>query len=302
LSHIFEFVRNILQALGMKREVDIVILSDLHLGTHGCHAAELLDYLKSIQPNTLILNGDIIDMWHFKKSYFPPTHMEVVRRILKMASQGVKVYYLTGNHDDALRSFGEVNFGQVQLRNKLVFNTCGKTYWVFHGDVFDVSIGRGRWLAKVGGKGYDLLIRVNRRINRVRQLLGLRPVSFSAKVKQRVKSAVKHISDFEQTAIDLALEKGYDYVVCGHIHIPQIKTIRNEDGQQVTYLNSGDWVENNTALEFQRGEWSIFKYDADDFAKPNPRLVVRPAKQSFGLNLHEILPELPASKVAFEPL
>lgn len=277
----------------MKRAVDIVVLSDLHLGTYGCHARELLNYLKSIQPRTLVLNGDIIDMWYFKKSYFPKEHFEVIRRLMKMAVSGTKVYYLTGNHDDVLRKFGEMTFGMIQLRNKLVFQVEGKTHWVFHGDVFDASIHRARWLAKLGGEGYDLLIRINRGINRMRRLFGFGPVSFAARVKKGVKGAVKYISDFEDTAIQLAAEKGYDYVVCGHIHRPQMRDVTAENGRTVTYLNSGDWVEHLTALEFSNGAWSIYQYDEAEFGTPSPRLQV-PEKESniYTLRREEVLPEL----------
>ncbi len=276
----------------MKRELDIVILSDLHLGTYGCHAQELLNYLKSIQPRTLVLNGDIIDMWYFKKSYFPKEHFEVIRRLMKMAANGTKVYYLTGNHDDVLRQFGEMAFGMVHLRNKLVFQVDGKTHWVFHGDVFDASIHRARWLAKLGGEGYDMLIRINRFINRWRTFFGLGPTSFAAKVKKGVKGAVKYISDFEDTAIQLAAEKGYDYVICGHIHRPQMRDVVAENGRTVTYLNSGDWVEHLTSLEFNAGKWSIYQYDEHDFAAVNPRLQV-PENESkiYTLERHEVLPE-----------
>jgi len=277
----------------MKRKPDIVVISDLHLGAYGCHARELLNYLKSIEPRTLILNGDIFDIWQFKKSYFPKEHTEVVRRILKMAVNGVKVYYLTGNHDDLLRKFGEMSFGLIHLRNKLVFQVDGKSHWVFHGDVFDASIHRARWLAKLGGHGYDLLIRINRLINASRNLLGLAPVSFAAKVKKSVKGAVKYISDFEETAIQLAAENGYDYVVCGHIHRPQIREITTENGQKVTYLNSGDWVEHLTALEFQHGAWNIYQYNDADFATVSPRLKVAESDlQAVRLQQHEVLPDL----------
>lgn len=276
----------------MKRELDIVVLSDLHLGTYGCHAGELLNYLKSIQPRTLVLNGDIIDMWYFKKSYFPKEHFEVVRRLMKMAANGTKIYYLTGNHDDVLRKFGEMTFGMIHLRNKLVFQVDGKTHWVFHGDVFDASIHRARWLAKLGGEGYDMLIRVNRVINGARRLFGLGPVSFAAKVKKGVKGAVKYISDFEDTAIQLAAEKGYDYVVCGHIHRPQIRDVVADNGKTVTYMNSGDWVEHLTSLEFVKGKWSIYQYDEHDFSVVNPRLQV-PEKEPniYTLRREEVLPE-----------
>lgn len=263
----------------MKRKVDIAVISDIHLGTYGCHARELNHYLKSIQPATLILNGDIIDMWYFKKSYFPKEHLEVVRRILKMASNGTKVYYLTGNHDDMLRKFGEMTFGLIHLRNKLVFQVDGKKHWVFHGDVFDVSVQRARWLAKLGSEGYDMLIRINRLVNKTRALFGLKPASFSAKVKKSVKGAVRFISDFENTAIQIAAENGYDYVICGHIHQPQMRRVETENGHVVNYLNSGDWIEHLTALEYAQGAWNIFQYDSLDFEVVSPRLQVREEKQ-----------------------
>lgn len=286
----------------MKRELDIVVLSDIHLGTYGCHARELHNYLKSIQPRTLVLNGDIFDIWQFKKSYFPKEHMEVVRRILKMAVNGTKVYYLTGNHDDLLRKFGELSFGLVHLRNKLVFQVDGRTHWVFHGDVFDASIQKARWLAKLGGAGYDLLIRINRTINGARRIFGLAPVSFAARVKKSVKGAVKYISDFENTAIDLAAEKGYDYVVCGHIHRPQIRDVVASNGRTITYLNSGDWVEHLTALEFANGAWSLYRYDESEFEVVNPRLQVPVREPKFvTLRREEVLPER-IGLAAFEAL
>lgn len=279
----------------MKREVDIAILSDIHLGTYGCHARELHNYLKSIQPRTLILNGDIFDIWYFKKSYFPKEHMEVVRRILKMAVNGTKVYYLTGNHDDLLRKFGELSFGLVHLRNKLVFQIDGRTHWVFHGDVFDASIQRARWLARLGGEGYDLLIRINRLINSMRRLFGLSPVSFAARIKKGVKGAVKYISDFEDTAIQLAAEKGYDYVICGHIHRPQMREVTAANGRTVQYLNSGDWVEHLTALEFANNEWRLYQYDETEFDVLNPRLQVEEKEpRVISLNREEVLPDIPA--------
>lgn len=277
----------------MKRAIDIAIISDIHLGTYGCHARELHNYLKSIQPRTLVLNGDIIDIWNFKKSYFPKEHMEVVRRILKMAVNGTKVYYLTGNHDDLLRKFGELSFGLIHLRNKLVFQVDGRKHWVFHGDVFDASIQRARWLARLGGQGYDLLIRINRVINGMRRLFGFAPVSFAARVKKSVKGAVKYISDFEDTAIELAAEKGYDCVVCGHIHLPQMREVTAGNGKTVTYLNSGDWVEHLTALEFAEGEWSVYKYDETEFEVLNPRLQVTAREPKvITLRRDEVLPEL----------
>lgn len=287
----------------MKRQLDIVVLSDLHLGTYGCHARELLHYLKSIEPRTLVLNGDIIDIWQFRKSYFPKEHLEVVRRILKMAVSGTKVYYLTGNHDDLLRKFGELSFGWVHLRNKLVFQIDGKPHWVFHGDVFDASIQRARWLARLGGQGYDLLIRINRAINSLRRILGLSPVSFAARIKKSVKGAVKYINDFEETAIDLAAEKGYDYVICGHIHRPQMREVTAKNGQTVTYLNSGDWIEHLTALEFSHGKWELYRYDETALEVLHPLLQVREKEpRMYALKREEVLPEHSAGLAALETL
>lgn len=274
----------------MKRDLDIVILSDVHLGTYGCHARELNEYLKSIEPRTLVLNGDIFDMWNFKKSYFPKEHMEVVRRLLKMAVNGTKVYYLTGNHDDVLRKFGELSLGLIHLRNKLVFQIDGKTHWVFHGDVFDPSVQHARWLAKLGGQGYDLLIFLNRMINKARQFFGLRPSSFSARVKKGVKGAVKYIGDFENIAIQMAAENGYDRVICGHIHQPQIREVNAKNGRTVTYMNSGDWVEHLSALECKNGKWDLYYYHNADFSMPNPLLQVpEREKRSFHRLKEELL-------------
>jgi UDP-2,3-diacylglucosamine pyrophosphatase LpxH len=276
----------------MKRELDVVVISDIHLGTYGCHARELNNYLKSIQPRTLVLNGDIIDMWNFRKKYFPTEHMEVVRRLLKMAVNGTKIYYLTGNHDDVLRKFGEMSLGLIHLRNKLVFQIDGRTHWVFHGDVFDVSIKRARWLAKLGGQGYDLLIRVNRFINASRRFFGLQPVSFAANVKKSVKGAVRYISDFEDTAIKIAAEKDYDCVICGHIHQPQLREVPTENGKTITYMNSGDWVEHLSALEYKQGKWSLYQYEKLDFDVTNPRLHVKEqASTVFAFRREEVLPE-----------
>ncbi len=255
----------------MKRPVEIVIISDVHLGTYGCHAKELLNYLRSIKPDTLILNGDFIDIWQFRKSWFPREHVQVIQRVMKMAVSGTKVYYVTGNHDDALRRFSDFSMGTIALRDKLVLHVNGKKHWIFHGDIFDVFMRYSPWAAKLGGKGYDWLIRVNRFINAVRARLGKPRMSFAGRVKDGVKEAVKFIHDFEETAIELAGKQGFDFVICGHIHKPQMRLAPNG----VTYLNSGDWVENLTSLEFQHGQWTIFRYEEADFEVLHPRLKVQ---------------------------
>ncbi len=258
----------------MKRELDIVVISDVHLGTYGCHAKELCNYLKSIKVDTLILNGDFIDIWQFRKRYFPKEHMMVLQRVLKMAAKGTKVYYITGNHDDVLRRYTDFSSGNIHLRDKLVLQLGGKKYWLFHGDIFDASIKLSPYLAKLGGKGYDLLIVLNRLINRFRSIIGKPHMSFAKKVKYKVKEAVKFISNFEETAIKLAAEQGYDYVICGHIHRPTMR-VDEQFGQKIVYLNSGDWVESLTALEYQWGRWSIYEYDQTDYDQLGPLLRVK---------------------------
>jgi len=247
-----------------KREVDIVVISDVHLGTYGCHAKELLKYLKSIKPKILILNGDIIDIWQFSKRYWPETHMKVVRKLMKFVTEGVPVYYLTGNHDELLRKFADMHLGSFHIQNKLVLELDGKKAWFFHGDIFDVTMQHSKWLAKLGAVGYDSLILINSFVNWGLKLFGREKMSFSKKVKAQFKDAVKFINKFEDTAAELAAQNGYAYVVCGHIHQPEMRTVTTEDGQ-VLYLNSGDWVENLTALEYKDQNWNIFKYDPKDF-------------------------------------
>lgn len=246
-----------------KRHLDICVVSDVHLGTYGCHAKELNKYLKKINPKTLILNGDIIDIWQFSKRFWPETHMKVIQRIVKMINNGTQVYYLTGNHDEMLRRFANFELNNFKIDNKLVLEIDGKKMWFFHGDVFDITMQHSKWLAKLGGWGYDMLILLNRLVNFISErLLGRGKVSLSKKIKSGVKQAIKFIDDFEKTAIDIAIDSGYDYVACGHIHQPMIKEVTTEKGT-VTYLNSGDWVENLTALEYNEGEWKVFNFVKD---------------------------------------
>lgn len=245
-----------------KRPIDVLVLSDIHLGSYGCNAEELDLYLKSVQPKTLILNGDIVDMWQFKKYYFPAAHLRVLKRIVNMMTKGTTVYYLTGNHDENLRRFSDLHAGSLHLVDKLLLNIDGKQVWVFHGDVFDITMRYSKWVAKLGSVGYNSLILLNRGINLISASLGYGKISLSKKIKDSVKSAIRFVDDFEQTAIDLALENGYDYVICGHIHRPAIRKVVSGKGE-VVYMNSGDWIENLTALEYNEGAWRLFRYEQD---------------------------------------
>lgn len=214
----------------------------------------------------VVLNGDIIDIWQFSKRYWPETHMKVVRKLMKFVVEGVPVHYLTGNHDELLRKFSDIHMGAFHLQNKLILELDGKRAWFFHGDIFDVTMQHSKWLAKMGAVGYDTLILINSMVNWFLTLIGREKMSFSKKIKARFKDAVKFINKFEFTAAELAIENGYDYVVCGHIHQPEMRSIA-VDGGSVGYLNSGDWIENLTALEYNDKSWTIFKYNHKDFEK-----------------------------------
>ncbi|MBA4146325.1 MAG: UDP-2,3-diacylglucosamine hydrolase, partial [Cytophaga sp.] len=186
-----------------KREIELVVISDIHLGTYGCHAEELLRYLKSIKPNRIILNGDIIDMWQFSKRYWPQSHMQIVKHITGLLAKGTRITYLTGNHDEMLRKFAGLRLGAFQLDNKKTISLNGKRAWIFHGDVFDVTMQHSKWLAKLGAVGYDTLIIINTFVNFILRLLGRGKISLSKRVKDSVKQAVKFINNFEQTAADI---------------------------------------------------------------------------------------------------
>jgi UDP-2,3-diacylglucosamine pyrophosphatase LpxH len=249
----------------LKRQVDIVVISDVHLGTYGCHAKELLHYLKSIKPKVVVLNGDIIDIWQFSKSYFPKSHLKVVKYLLGWIGKGVKTYYITGNHDEMLRKFTGLRMGSFRLVNKIIIDLPeNKKAWIFHGDVFDVTMQHSKWLAKLGAAGYDTLILINRFANFISEKIFKKgKLSLSKKIKNSVKSAIKFINNFEQTSADIGISNKYDYVVCGHIHHSEMKVITNQHGS-ITYLNSGDWIENLSALECVNGEWRIYRYYEDE--------------------------------------
>lgn len=249
----------------IKRKIEVAVISDVHLGTYGCHAKHLLTYLNSIEPKKLILNGDIIDIWQFSKRYFPKSHLKVIKKIMTMASNGVEVIYITGNHDEMLRKFSDTTIGNISIVDKAVIELDGKKAWIFHGDVFDISIQNAKWLAKLGGYGYDLLILFNRLLNWYAEKRGKERYSLSKKIKKSVKGAVKYINDFEKVISELAIENDYDYVICGHIHQPKMEYFENKNGK-TTYLNSGDWVENFTALEYQFKRWRIYNYNKDKLA------------------------------------
>ena len=273
-----------------KREVEVVVLSDIHLGTYGCHAKELVAYLKSVSPNVLILNGDVIDGWAFSKRYFPNSHMAVLSEFFKMMKKGTQVIYITGNHDEFLRKYTDLSMGNLFLTDKYLLEIEGKKHWIFHGDVFDhTTSGSAKFIAKLGGMGYDWLILVNRAINWILEKFGKGKVSLSKKVKNSVKKAVKFIGDFEKKATEIAINNHYDYVICGHIHQPADKIWTTEKGS-VHYLNSGDWIENLSWLEFDKGNWNLKFFNEKDFEKP----IIE--KNDISVNIEELIhPKILAS-------
>ncbi|WP_439534969.1 UDP-2,3-diacylglucosamine diphosphatase [Polymorphobacter sp.] len=237
-----------------------VWISDTHLGTAGCNAELLHDFLCSVKPDTLYLVGDIIDGWRLKRGwYWPQRHNDIVRRVLKLANKGTRVVYIPGNHDEALRDFTLLAFGGVEVVPEAIHETLdGRRFLVLHGDEFDGVVLYARWLAFLGDLGYSLLLRANGWFNWGRRQFGLPYWSMSAHVKKRVKNAVAFISRFEETVARAARERGVDGVVCGHIHSAEI---REFDG--ITYMNDGDWVESCTALvEHHDGRIEILDWAA----------------------------------------
>jgi UDP-2,3-diacylglucosamine pyrophosphatase LpxH len=242
-----------------------VWISDIHLGTRGCNAEMLVDFLKSVQCDTLYLVGDIIDGWKLRKGwYWPEAHNEVVRRILKMAHRGTRVVYVVGNHDEMLRDYAGFSFGGVDIVNDII-HECkdGRKLLITHGDAFDTVVLYARWLAILGDQAYSLLLQLNIVLNAARKVLKLPYWSLSAYAKRRVKNAVEFIGRFEEAVARAAHERGLDGVVCGHIHTAEIRQIGD-----VTYYNDGDWVESCTALveepdgSFRIIDWTTEKREA----------------------------------------
>lgn len=246
-----------------KRSVELLVLSDIHLGSLGCNAKELVLYLKSIKPKAVVLNGDIIDAWQFQKRHWHKSHTKVMKIFIKWMTREIPIYLIPGNHDEMLRKFVGFEISGLKIQNQFVLELDGKKAWFFHGDVFDVTMKNSKWLAHLGAVGYDLLILINRMMNFFSEMMGKGKISFSKKIKNSVKSAVKHINNFEQTAAEIAIDNKYDFVVCGHIHQPVIREVVNEKGSTI-YLNSGDWIENLTALEYNKGNWEIYQFKEEE--------------------------------------
>ena len=225
--------------------VRTVWISDLHLGTPGCQAHRLLDFLRDVECETLYLVGDIVDGWQLRRQwYWPQAHNDVVQKLLRKARKGTRVVFVPGNHDEFARHFLGHSFGGIEvLEDALHVTADGRRLWVTHGDHFDGVIQCAKWLAYVGDRAYELTLRLNRQLNRLRGRLGLPYWSLSAYLKHKVKVAVSYVSDFEEAVAAGARQRGADGVVCGHIHHAEIREIGG-----VLYCNDGDWVESCSAL------------------------------------------------------
>jgi UDP-2,3-diacylglucosamine pyrophosphatase LpxH len=241
------------------RHVRAIFISDVHLGTKGAQAEKLLTFLKNYEAEYLYLVGDIADGWRLKATwYWHQSHNDIVQKILRKVRKGTKVIYLPGNHDEFLRQFLGLNFGGIDILDETIHTTKqGKKILILHGDKFDVVIRNAKWLALLGDWAYDLALYLNRHIAKLRQWMGYPYWSFSAWSKQKVKRAVNFVADFERLIKEEAQKNNVDAVLCGHIHIPDMKMI-----DETLYLNCGDWVESNTAIiEDNEGELSLVYFD-----------------------------------------
>ncbi|MBT3688968.1 MAG: UDP-2,3-diacylglucosamine diphosphatase [Cryomorphaceae bacterium] len=252
----------------MKRNLDILVISDLHLGTYGSEADEVLAYLKTVEAKKIVINGDFVDIMLFNKKFWPNSHMKVVKHILDLISQGKEIHYVVGNHDELLRKFLNYKIKNFQIVNQVVLDTEEGKVWLFHGDVFDFSI-QTAWITKLASFLYDYMIMFNSWLNKnVMKPMGRKRLNFSKTIKANVKTAIQYFSNFERVAAETAHKNGYKYVVCGHIHSPKIESF-NVNGEEVIYMNSGDWLESLSSLEYVDNKWSIYMHtrSEDEFKK-----------------------------------
>ncbi len=273
------------------RKLDVSVISDVHLATLASKAKPLLKYLKSIHPRTLVLNGDIIDSWRFSRNYFPKSHLKVIRQLVRMIEKGVKVVYITGNHDDVFRKFNNTKLGNFRIVNQLELKTGHQNVWIFHGDVFDHIIHHSPWLAKFGAAAYGLLTVFNKFLNVVIRTFGGKDMILYKSMKDRILKEKKVLSNFELAIANAALNRNMDLVICGHTHLPVDKMISSDQGE-IRYINCGDWVEHFSAAECQDGNWSL-KYfnavsDEEEPESPGDELYIPDKKQVYRSILEEM--------------
>ncbi|TIX49307.1 UDP-2,3-diacylglucosamine diphosphatase [Alteraurantiacibacter aquimixticola] len=251
-----------------RRKFRTIWISDVHLGTKGCNADLLIDFLDNTDSEVMYLVGDIIDGWRLKKKlYWPAAHNDIVWRILKRAKRGTRIVYIPGNHDEMFRQFTGLNFGGVEVQRAAFHETAdGRKLLVLHGDEFDTVMLAHRWLAFVGDAAYTALMGLNQWVNAVRQRLGLSYWSLSKMAKHKVKNAVEFISQYEEIVARAAAQRGVDGVVCGHIHTAEHRMFTH-DGKSIEYWNDGDWVEGcNALVEHEDGRMEILHWP-DEIAR-----------------------------------
>ena len=239
------------------RQLDIAVISDLHLATYACKPKKILKYLKSIKPQMLVLNGDIIDSWRFSRNYFPKSHLKVVRQIIKMMEKGVKVYYITGNHDEFLRKFSPVEAGNLKIVDRLVLDQDGGKTLILHGDIFDHSIYMAKWLAKIGAAGKGMLSLIDAFINGLLGIFGRKDFILYKTINQKLNRERSTLIGYEKSMLKSCAEQGYQTVICGHTHFPKDRELLINN-KRVHYLNCGDWVEHFTAAEYYNGSWHLY--------------------------------------------
>jgi UDP-2,3-diacylglucosamine pyrophosphatase LpxH len=260
---------------GERQRLRAVFISDLHLGTPGCQASALLDFLKAHPCDYLYLVGDIIDGWQLRRRWFwPQSHNDVVQKLLRRARKGCRVVYVPGNHDEFARGFIGHQFGGIEVVEEAVHTTAdGRRLWVIHGDYFDGVVQCARWLAYLGDNLYEFTLKLNRHLNTLRARLGLPYWSLSAYLKHKVKTALNYVTDFENAVAQEARRRGHQGVVCGHIHRAEMRDI-----QGTLYCNDGDWVESRTALvEHQDGRLELVQWPGHPIGAdaPGQRIAVR---------------------------
>jgi UDP-2,3-diacylglucosamine pyrophosphatase LpxH len=241
------------------RELEVAVISDLHLATYASKPKKVLKYLKSIQPQTLVLNGDIIDSWRFSRNYFPKNQLKVVRQVIKMMEKGVKVFYITGNHDEFLRKFAPAEIGNLKIVNQLELELDNLKTWIFHGDIFDNSLHRKKWLAKLGAAIKGFLSVLNKLLNQGFRFFGKNEVIVYKSIRYRFSRDRLNLSATESKIMIAAMAKGFQTVICGHTHVPKEKKV-SLNGKTVHYINCGDWVENFTAAEYNEGNWHLYNH------------------------------------------
>lgn len=272
------------------RKIDISVISDVHLATMASKAKHLLNYLKSVQPKILVLNGDIIDSWRFSRNYFPKAHLKVIRQVVKMIEKGVRVVYITGNHDDVFRKFNNTQLGNFSIVNQLELTVGNQKTWIFHGDVFDHIIHHSPWLAKSGAAAYGFLTGFNKGLNFILRIFGGKDMILYKSMKDRILKEKKILTNFELAIANAALSKEIDLVICGHTHIPIDKTIIIEKGM-VRYINCGDWVEHFSAAECVDGNWNLSYFTSDleeDSESPEDELYIPDKNQMYRSILEEL--------------